>query len=104
MTEQMSTTHQALLALTAVVFLASFWKPWWALVSWVSALSIQLPYGFISDFRLAVSDAFVIPLLLGIAFHQKNQRGLKPSRERLGPLLWAFTAFFLLIGNTVAYI
>src|ERR1700730_4467121 len=104
MTEQLSTTHEVLLVLTAVVFLVSFWKPWWALVAWVSALSIQLPYGFISDFRLAVSDAFVIPLFAGIVFHKPHQRMRKLGQGRLSTLLWVFAAFFLLIGNTVAYI
>jgi len=103
MTEQLSTTHVILLALTAVVFLVSFWRPWWALVAWVSALSIQLPYGFISDFRPAVSDAFVIPLLAGVILH-KRQRGTKPGPARLSTLLWVFSAFFLLVGNAVAYI
>jgi O-antigen ligase len=82
----------------------AFWlkSPWFSLLGWVAALSIQ--YEILPDFRLALSDLFVPSLALTLLFTTtKNGEETRGQRSPLPALIVVFATVFLILGNTMAY-
>jgi O-antigen ligase len=82
----------------------AFWlkSPWFSLLGWVAALSIQ--YEIVPDFRLALSDLFVPGLALTLLF-TTTKKGEETRRQgsALPALIVVFVTVFIILGNTMAY-
>jgi putative inorganic carbon (hco3(-)) transporter len=102
--EQSGTGIVAAAIVLALVSIA-FWlkSPWFSLLGWVAALSIQ--YEILPDFRLGLSDLFVPGLALTLLF-TTTKKGEETRRQRspLPALIVVFVTVFISLGNTMAYL